>query len=265
MSRVFITGSTDGLGLAAAETLIGDGHEVVLHARSESRAAVFDDLAGRAEGVAGVAGVAGVVVGDLSSDQETRSVAEQVNAVGRMDAVIHNAGVYLERERFETADGHARVLAVNVLAPYLLTCLVERPSRLVYVTSGMHHDGGASLDDIEWTRRRWSPSGAYSESKLLLTALAFAVSRLWPDVRSNAVTPGWVPTKMGGPAATDDLSLGHVTQVWLAASDDPSAAVTGGYWFHQRQESPAPATRDAGFQDRLLERLAELTGVVLPR
>src|SRR5262245_40653970 len=121
MRSVFITGSTDGLGRGAAETLIGQGHRVVLHARSKERAAALSDLAPRA---------AGVVIGDLASAAQTRSLADQVNKIGRMDAVIHNAGIYREPDRGPTPEGHAKVLAVNVLAPYMLTQLIERPDRL---------------------------------------------------------------------------------------------------------------------------------------
>src|SRR5690349_6396178 len=123
MARVFITGSTDGLGRAAARALIGDGHEVVLHARSLERALVIEDLASRS---------AGVVVGDLSSAVQTHRVAEQVIAIGRMDAVIHNAGAYSTSGRSPTPEGHPAILAVNTLAPYLLTALIQRPHRLVY-------------------------------------------------------------------------------------------------------------------------------------
>ena len=200
MSRVFITGSADGLGLAAATLLLSQGHEVVGHARNGSREA---DLRRAAPGMADVA------VGDLSSAAETRSVADQVNALGRFDAVIHNAGVgYREQRKNTTVDGHAHVLAINVLAPYLLTALMERPGRLVYLSSGMHRGGTPSVDDLDWDRRRWNGSQAYSDSKLFDTVLAFAIARRWPDVLSNAVEPGWVPTKMGGPGAPDDLSLG---------------------------------------------------------
>jgi NAD(P)-dependent dehydrogenase (short-subunit alcohol dehydrogenase family) len=260
MARVFITGSTDGLGLAAARTLIDEGHEVVLHARSRKRAEVFSGLPARAGSVAGVA------VGDLSSAVETRALADQVNGLGRMDAVIHNAGVYLEPARGSTPEGHARTLAVNVLAPYMLTALIGspgRPERLVYISSGMHRGGSASLADIDWNRRSWNATEAYSESKLYLTGLALAVARRWPDVMSNAVDPGWVPTKMGGPRAPDDLEMGHLTQTWLAASNDPAARVSGGYWHHRKRKTPAAETLDAGFQDRLVENLAELTGVAL--
>lgn len=254
MKRIFITGSTDGLGLDAARDLIAQGHEVVLHARSSQRAAVLADIAPHS---------AGVVIGDLSSAAETRAIAEQVNRIGRMDAVIHNAGVYRVPTRGNTPEGHATILAVNTLAPYLLTALIERPHRLIYLSSGMHRGGGTSLRDIDWSERRWEPSLAYSESKLYLTTLAFAVARHWRDVLSNAVDPGWVPTKMGGAGAPDDLTLGHLTQTWLAVSDDPAARVSGGYWYHREQQKPAPATRDPEFQDRLMTRLAQLTGTTL--
>ena len=254
MSRIFITGSTDGLGLAAARTLLAEGHEVVLHARSAKRASALADLASRS---------GGVVIGDLSSAEETRALAEQVNKLGRMDAVIHNAGIYLETSRGATPEGHAKVLAVNTLAPYLLTALIKRPDRLIYLSSGMHRSGSASLRDIDWVERRWEPSTAYSESKLYLTALAFAVARHWPAVLSNAVDPGWVPTKMGGAGAPDDLTMGHQTQAWLAVSDDAAARVSGAYWYHRKQQKAAAAAADSDFQDRLVATLADLTGVTL--
>jgi NAD(P)-dependent dehydrogenase (short-subunit alcohol dehydrogenase family) len=252
--RIFITGSTDGLGRAAAGVLMGDGHDVVLHARTRERAAALSDLAPDA---------AGVVIGDLSSAAETRELAGQVNEIGRMDAVIHNAGVYLEPSRGPTADGHATTLAVNTLAPYMLTALIDRPDRLIYLSSGLHHAGAGSLQDIDWTGRPWNAARAYAESKLHVTALALTLARAWPEVLSNAVDPGWVPTKMGGPAATDDLEMGYLTQSWLAVSNDAAATVSGGYWYHRQKQPPAPQARDPAFQDRLIARLAALTGVAL--
>jgi NAD(P)-dependent dehydrogenase (short-subunit alcohol dehydrogenase family) len=254
MSRIFITGSTDGLGLAAARTLLAEGHRVVLHARSQARASALSDLAARS---------AGVVIGDLSSAAETRAIAGQLQKIGRMDAVIHNAGIYREPARAATPEGHARTLAVNTLAPYILTALIERPDRLIYLTSGMHRGADGSLRDIDWMERRWEPSRAYSESKLYVAALALAVARHWPQVLSNAVDPGWVPTKMGGPGAPDDLAQGHLTQTWLAVSDEPAARVSGGYWYHRKRQEPAPEVVDADFQERLIARLAGLTGVRL--
>jgi len=252
--RIFITGSTDGLGRAAARALMGEGHEVVLHARTRERASALSDLA---------PGAAGIVIGDLSSAAQTREVADQVNDIGRMDAVIHNAGVFLEPSRCTTADGHAKTLAVNTLAPYLLTALIERPDRLIYLSSGLHHTGAGSLGDIDWTGRRWNAGKAYAESKLYLTALALTLARAWPEVLSNAVDPGWVPTKMGGAGATDDLEMGYRTQTWLAVSKDAAAAVSGGYWYHRQRQPPAPEAGDPAFQDQLMDRLATLTGVAL--
>jgi NAD(P)-dependent dehydrogenase (short-subunit alcohol dehydrogenase family) len=251
---IFITGSTDGLGRAAAQTLINDGHRVVLHARSDERAAAVADLVPRSHGL---------VVGDLSSAAKTRSIAEQVNAIGRMDAVIHNAGIYSTDGRSPTPEGHARIVAVNTLAPYILTALMERPRRLVYLSSGMHRGGAGSLRDIDWIERRWDSTQAYSESKLHVTALALAVARRWPDVLSNAVDPGWVPTKMGGPGAPDDLEMGYLTQTWLAASDDPAANISGRYWHHRQTQAPASDASDPAFQDRLLVALSEMTSVAL--
>ena len=254
MPRIFITGSSDGLGRAAAGVLMGEGHDVVLHARSRGRAAALSDLAPDA---------AGVVIGDLSSAAETRELAGRVNKIGRMDAVIHNAGVYLEPSRATTAEGHARTLAVNTLAPYMLTALIDRPDRPVYLSSGLHYGRAGSLRDIDWTRRSWDAAKAYAESKLHVTALALTLARVWPQVLSNAVDPGWVPTKMGGPAATDDLQMGYLTQTWLAVSNDAAATVSGGYWYHRQRQAPAPEARDPALQDQLMDRLAALTGVAL--
>ena len=256
MARIFITGSTDGLGRAAAQALINEGHEVVLHARSQKRVAAVGQLRQRA---------AGIAVGDLASAVETRSIADQVNAIGRMDAVIHNAGIYSERSRGSTPEGHAGILAVNTLAPYMLTALIERPGRLVYLSSGLHRGGEGSLSDLDWTKRPWDPARAYAESKLHVVALAFAVSRHWPEVLSNAVNPGWARTKMGGPGAPVDLDTGQRTQTWLAVSGDPAAMVSGCYWHHLQQEQPASEVTDRGFQDRLISKLDELTGVALPK
>lgn len=254
MARVFITGSTDGLGLAAARTLMGEGHEVVLHARSRERASAIESMVKQG---------AVVAIGDLASASETRGVAQQVNALGRMDAVIHNAGIYTTDGRSPTAEGHARILAVNTLAPFILTALITRPERLVYLSSGMHRGGTGSLRDLDWTVRRWDAMRAYSESKLHVTALALAIARRWPGVLSHAVDPGWVPTKMGGPGAPDDLEQGHLTQTWLAVSDDQQVRVSGRYWHHRRPRSPAGEATDPRFQDALIAALEEMTGVTL--
>src|SRR5271156_2146430 len=237
MARVFITGSSDGLGRMAAQLLVEQAHGVVLHARNEER--------GR-EALSAVPGAETVVIGDLTSIAQTRSVAEQVNALGSFNAVIHNAGIgYREPQRIATEDGLPQVFAVNTLAPYILTALIQKPQRLVYLSSGLHKSGDASLKDLAWEHRPWQGQQAYSDTKLHDVLLAFAIARRWPDVLSNALDPGWVATKMGGAGAPDDLDQGHRTQVWLAASDDPPATVTGGVLL-----SHAPSSAEAGYAGR---------------
>jgi NAD(P)-dependent dehydrogenase (short-subunit alcohol dehydrogenase family) len=256
MSRVFITGSSEGLGMMAGQLLAAEGHQVVLHARNTRRA---EDA--RAQ----LPGADAVVIGDLSTIAGMRDVAQQANTLGRFDAVIHNAGIgYREPRRVETADGLSQLFAVNVLAPYVLTALIERPERLVYLSSGMHHGAAADLADLNWTTRRWQGATAYAESKLLDVVLAFAVARLWKDVYSNALEPGWVPTRMGGPGAPDDLDQAHRTQAWLAAGDEPAARVTGRYFFHLRPKASNPLAKDIRLQDGLLAQCERLTSIALP-
>lgn len=242
MARVFITGSADGLGRHAADALLSAGHSVVVHARTSSRRDALQPLVARG---------ASAVVGDLSDLAQMRDLAAQVNALGPMDAVIHNAGVYQ----------HPDVFTVNVLAPYVLTALIHRPARLVYLSSGLHHGGRASLDAFDGRPLRNALS--YADSKFLVTAFTMALARRWRGVFCNAVDPGWVPTKMGGPNAPDDLRLGHVTQCWLATSDDAAARTSGGYWHHQQRMEPNLAVHNARFHDELLDALAATTGVAL--
>jgi NAD(P)-dependent dehydrogenase (short-subunit alcohol dehydrogenase family) len=241
MSWILVTGSTDGLGRAAADTLLSQGHDVVVHARNQERAAGLAALVERG---------AHLVTGDFAERDAVRRITAELNDAGPLDAVILNAGVW---------SGPA-VMPVNIIAPYLLTALLRGPRRLVYLSSSSHFGGHPRLDGVDW---RGEGAGSYSDSKLYVTALAAAVARLRPGVLSNAVDPGWVPTKMGGPGAPDDLELGHRTQEWLVSSDEPRALTTGGYWYHGERLEPHRAVHDEAFQDRLLHTLAEETGVVL--
>jgi NAD(P)-dependent dehydrogenase (short-subunit alcohol dehydrogenase family) len=145
-----------------------------------------------------------------------------------------------------------------------LTALIRRPKRLVYLSSGLHQSGDASLKDLGWEHRPWRGQQAYSDTKLHDVLLAFAIARRWPDVLSNALEPGWVATKMGGAGATDDLDEGHRTQVWLAASDDPDAMVTGEYFYHRKPRTPNPSARDTDRQEELLDACKCFSGVELP-
>ena len=243
MARIFITGSADGLGQLAAKELIEQGHSVVLHARNNQRAEDALKQLARAEKV---------LIGDLTNMGETRQLAHAANQFGTFDAVIHNAGVY----RTSSKD----ILLVNTLAPYILTCLIKKPTRLIYVSSGMHTHGHAKLEDFQTGNNRIT----YSDSKLHVVMLCMAVARKWPDVFSNAVDPGWVPTKMGGRGAPDDLKKGYETQVWLAVSDDMQARGSGRYFFHQKEGRYNPEAADVQLQEKFLSLCKQLTGVSFP-
>jgi NAD(P)-dependent dehydrogenase (short-subunit alcohol dehydrogenase family) len=256
LARVLVTGSATGLGLMAAQLLISQGHRVVVHGRDRERA----DAA-----LAAAPGAAAAVVGDLARIADMRALADQVNRLGRLQAVIHNAAVgYREARREETADRLPCVFAVNVLAPYVLTATISLPDRLVYLSSGLHHRVGANLQDLLWEQRSWRGLEAYAESKLYDAMLAFAVARRLPAVKANALEPGWVPTRMGGPDAPDDLSKAHITQAWLAVSEEPLALSSGAYFHHQRLRAPNPIARDEAAQEQLLAACARLSGIALP-
>ena len=243
MARIFITGSAAGLGQLSAQSLVEKGHRVVLHARNTER--------GR-EALKQVPGAENVLTGDLSSIEETTRLADQVNALGSFDVVIHNAGVYRASAQ--------EIFSVNTLAPYILTCLIQQPKRLIYLTSGMHVHGHAKLESFKNNVGRIT----YSDSKLHNVMLCMAVARKWPGVYANAVDPGWVPTRMGGRGAPDSLQEGYETQVWLAASNDKQAATTGKYFHHQREKDCNPEARDTILQDSFLTICKEITGISFP-
>jgi NAD(P)-dependent dehydrogenase (short-subunit alcohol dehydrogenase family) len=243
MARIFITGSADGLGLLAAKELISQSHSVVLHARNAARSS---------EVLTKVPGAEAIVTADLASVDETIQLSEKVNALGRFDAVIHNAGVYRAPAK--------ELFAVNTLAPYILTCLVQKPKRLIYLSSGMHNSGRSKLDSFNS-----DVSGInYSDTKLHVLMLCKAVARKWKGVYANALDPGWVPTKMGGIGAPDDLKKGYETQVWLAASSDEKAQVSGKYFHHQKQIRSNPEADDTQLQEAFLSACKEVTGIKFP-
>jgi NAD(P)-dependent dehydrogenase (short-subunit alcohol dehydrogenase family) len=243
MARIFITGSADGLGQLAAKALIARGHQVVLHARNERR--------GR-EALDEVPGAEGVVTADLGSIAETIQLASKVNALGEFDAVIHNAGVYNASAE--------EIFTVNTLVPYILTCLIQRPERLVYLSSDMHLQGRSKLESFKTDTGRIT----YSDSKLHVLMLCMAVARKWPQVYANALDPGWVPTKMGGQGAPDDLQKGYETQVWLAVSGDEKAKVSGRYFRHRKESRHNPEADVALLQERFLSLCQEITGASFP-
>jgi NAD(P)-dependent dehydrogenase (short-subunit alcohol dehydrogenase family) len=241
MARIFITGSADGLGHLAAKALVNDGHKVVLHGRNPKRSE---------DALKKVPGAENVLTADLADMEETKKLAERVNALGRFDAIIHNAGVYRESNDL--------IFKVNTLAPYILTCLIQKPKRLVYLSSGSHMSGNPNLRSME------TGAVSYGDSKLHDVILSFAAARKWPVVYSNAVDPGWVPTKMGGAGAPGNLQKGYETQVWLAVSDDAEAKVSGHYFYHKKQRRHVPEAADAEVQEKFLKLCKQITGVGFP-
>lgn len=243
MARIFITGSVDGLGQLSAKALIAQGHQVVLHARNEKRVQEALDRAPGSESV---------VTADLRSIDETKQLASSVNALGKFDAIIHNAGVYNASAE--------EIFTVNTLAPYILTCFIQRPKRLIYLSSAMHLQGHSKLESFETEISRIT----YSDSKLHVLMLCLAVARRWQQVYANALDPGWVPTKMGGRGAPDDLQKGYETQVWLAVSSDEKAKVSGRYFYHQKESRYNREADDVRLQERFLALCREITGAFLP-
>lgn len=237
MDKILITGSTDGLGFLTAKRLIADGQEVVLHARNAQRAK---------EVLLKLPQVKHVVIGDLSSRNDVEDLAQQINQLGPFDTIIHNAGVYTNDSKL--------TFQVNVIAPYILTALVTPPKRLIFISSGMHVGSHLNLNNVANVN--------YSGSKLQILMFAKILARLWPETTTTIVDPGWVPTKMGGPGASDDLTLGYTTQVWLATLADTS--VSGTYYHHMKPDRYDPRVDDSDVQETFLAALKKITNLQLP-
>jgi NAD(P)-dependent dehydrogenase (short-subunit alcohol dehydrogenase family) len=243
MAKIFITGSADGLGQMAAQLLVSQGHQVVLHARNKER--------GR-QALEKVPGAQAVLTADLSNMEETKKLAAEVNAMGRFDAIIHNAGIYHAPNKL--------IFAVNSLAPYILTCLIQPPERLIYLSSGLHLQGNPNIEILSADNENFT----YPDSKLHILLLSKAVARKWPEVYSNAVDPGWVPTKMGGPGAPDNLEKGFETQAWLAVSNDNLAKVSGRYLYHKKDKHYLPVADETVLQEKFLHLCERISGVRFP-
>ncbi|KAL4971642.1 hypothetical protein BDW66DRAFT_164949 [Aspergillus desertorum] len=260
MSRILITGSTDGFGLVAARQLIEKGHTVYLHARSGPRAADAEKAC---------PGAAGTLIADFSSLSETKKFAQEANALGTFDVVIHNAGMYLGPIRKTADTGMPVQVFVNVVAPYILTCLMNKPKRLIYISSTLHKLADPeNLDDMFWTRRgeeQWDDFKSYCDTKLQVNLVANVVAKKWKGSTSVAtVHPGWVATKLGGQNATDRLEDGVETYVKLAEGDYDQGLIAPYFEPKGKLGEQIAAARDEELQEKVVKLLEGKTGLKIP-
>lgn len=234
MAKIFITGSSDGIGLEAAKLLLKDGHEVVFHARNKKRATELQALFDKPHKI---------LIADLSNFDEVKQLAQEVNDLGTFDTIIHNAGVLKNSPQ--------EIFKVNVLAPYMLTILINKPKRLTYIGSNMHPGGDIDIDNLS------IDNGVdYSTSKLQILMLSLAMARRYKDVYVNAVDPGWVKTKMANYNAPDSLLDGSETQVWLASDED--ITFSGKYFYHLKEIEYSSKAADIVMQENLLKKYEQI-------
>ncbi|EEU38908.1 uncharacterized protein NECHADRAFT_55695 [Fusarium vanettenii 77-13-4] len=258
MARIFITGSADGFGLEAARQLVQRKHTVYLHARNAKRAA---------DAKANCPGAAGIFIADLSLVSETKKLADEVNAAGPFDAIIHNAGMLYGPFRKTPDTGIPAMVAVNVLAPYILTSLITPPKRLVFISSQLHSQADTKIEDIFWLKRgeaQFQDYPVYCDTKLHVMLLANAVARRLADTSVTSVHPGWVATKIGGEGAPDKLDDGVQTYVMLAEGDYDQS-LTGKYFEPKRRlGEPLPECDDVDLQEKVVKACEKLAGLKLP-
>jgi NAD(P)-dependent dehydrogenase (short-subunit alcohol dehydrogenase family) len=249
MAVICITGSSDGIGLATARVLLADGHRVLIHARSRDRGRPVVEQLGDETAL---------VTGDLAKLDEVHGLADQIRAYGPVDAIVHNAGVWVRGNTPRTTEhGLETTFAVNVLAPHLLTHLLapDLRGRLLWLGSGMASSG---RPDPATLGRPQEPSRAYADSKACDVALALAWHRRIPTVVSAAVDPGWVKTKLAVPGAPGDVTSSADTLAFCCTEADLASAP---YW-KNRAPTPIPEhLRNESLQDAIASACDRLAGI----
>ncbi len=264
---VVVTGATSGIGYETALQLGRMGARVLVHGRTRAGAIEAADAMERQ----GTEGEYVPLTADLASLSDVRDLAAQIErAAGRLDVLVNNAGTFMT-ERTLTVDGNESTFAVNHLAAFALTGLLNRlllesaPARVIAVSSVAHFRGRVPLDDPTYAKA-WDGYGAYADSKLANVLFAFEAAARFAgtDVTCNALHPGIIETKLlhaGFPGQTGAApSIGAATSVYLAASADVEDT-TGRYFVNQHPAHPAPAATDKGLQESLWQLSEELTGV----
>ncbi|CAD0095923.1 unnamed protein product [Aureobasidium mustum] len=253
--RILITGSSDGLGLLTAN-LLSQSHQVILHARNTSRAHDATSACPSAHTC---------ITGDLSTLAGIRAFAAEADKHGPYDAIMHNAGLYLGPFR-RTEDNMPALVAVNTIAPYLLSCLMQKPKRLIFVSSGLHQNGNAGLEDITWQQRgegKWNDAQAYADSKLHNVVFAWGFHRRF-GIPTASVDPGWVKTKMGGPNAMDDLDAAVKTFAMVCTGEGEAGKREVGHYYQMKQRGFREEAKDVETQEKLFGILEGVTGVKVP-
>ncbi len=277
---VLITGGTSGIGKATALGLAAMGARVAITGRDR----------GRLERAAGEVRAAGdgqvdTFVADLSSQAEVRRLASEVlRDLPRIDVLVNNVGGYWNT-RHVTADGLERTLAVNHLAPFLLTnLLLDRleeagPSRVVTVSSNAQRMGRIDFDDLN-AERSYSGARAYNQSKLANVLFTYELARKvqGTSVTANAVHPGVVRTAFGAedPGRAQRLLVpllrpfmrspaqGAATSIHVASAADLEW-VTGRFFVRSRPRSSSRRSYDEAVAARLWQVSADLTGLTTAR
>jgi len=264
---ILVTGSTDGIGKATAKALARQGHRVLLHGRDREKGrAVLGEFA--SEGST----EPDLFTADLSTLPGVRALAREVSdRYERLDVLLNNAGIYLG-ERVLTADGFETTLAVNLVAPFLLSHLLlpvlsaAAPARIVNVASSAHFDApGIDWENLQG-EREYDGWGAYARSKLgvVLFTAGFARELDPGEITVNCLHPGVICTKLLRSAfpvyPCDTPEAGSRTSVYLATSPRVDG-VTGKYFDGMREARPSAASRDRKTQDRLIAWLGKAAGL----
>lgn len=273
---VLITGATAGIGRITARELAAAGARIVLVARNREKAQATREWITAATGNPLIE----VVIADLSSQAQVRAVADQVSSQGGLDVLVNNVGAVFQR-RTESVDGIEMTFALNHLAPFLLTNLLlgalkrRKQSRVVTVSSDAHLRAVMNFDDLQG-RRRFSPWGAYGQSKLANLLFTYELARRLDGsgVAANALHPGFVASDFGKNNGTFmklvmsiaqrlgaiSVEEGARTSVYLASSEEVGG-VTGKYFVKCREHESAPASRNPASMRRLWDLSAQMTGI----
>jgi retinol dehydrogenase 12 len=275
---VLITGGTSGIGKAAATALAAAGAKVVVVGRNKERGEAAVGEIRRGSGSEKVS----LMLEDLAVQAEVRGLAEGFRERhGRLDVLVNNAGL-IQSRRTETPDGIELTLAVNHLAPFLLTNLLlevlkrSAPSRIITVSSEARRHAEIDFDDLQ-SRRRYRAFPVYGMTKLanILFTYELAERLRGIGVVANCLHPGGVNTNFGNNNRSLGILLfrafkpfmrtpeqGADTIVYLASSPE-AGRMSGKYLMDRKEVSPAQP-RDEALQQRLWEVSEELTNLKVP-